>query len=81
MSLHSLAEKSFFFFLRTLITVWQLFSISPQRTQLYLLEDTAAVIQMIMKDEAQTGGTAQERTELIWMDYVNEPICIIQLSS
>ena len=36
-------------FLRTLTTVWQLFSVSPQQTRLYLLEDTAAVIQMIMK--------------------------------
>ena len=35
--------------LRTLITFWQLFPISPQLTQLYLFEDNAAVIQMIMK--------------------------------
>ena len=55
-------------FLRTLITVWQLFSISPQRTQLYLLEDTAAVIQMIMKGPSASWrhGTRTHGVDLDW---------------
>ena len=36
-------------FLRTSFTVLQLFTVSPQLTQLYLFKDNAAVIQMIMK--------------------------------
>ena len=58
-----------FFFLRTLITVWQLFSVSPQLTRLYLLEDNAAVIQMIMKGLSPSWrhGTRTHGVDLDWL--------------
>ena len=57
------------FFLRTLITVRQLFSISPQLTQLYLLEDNEAVIQMIMKGRSPSWrpGTRTHGVDLDWL--------------
>ena len=56
-------------FLRTLITVWQLFSISLQLTQLFLLEDTAAVIQMIMRGRSPSWrhGTRTHGVDLDWL--------------
>ena len=77
-SSHSYAEF-FFFFFRTLITFWQQF-FHPSTNTTLLVWRQCCRDPNDFEDEAQTGGTAQDRTELIWIGCLNEPNWTIQSS-